>query len=146
MTAGAARGRNRAACSGREVNLVSAGRYFAELIRALCVLGLVLFVVTPGASPDFAQSYGQVGVSPAVAASVIEAKLSPLCGGGWGDDQFCHAPCHACRANLPVLPPAPSIAEPAFRSVAPVRYAALEVAPVLPVAAFSPPSQGPPIG
>jgi hypothetical protein len=126
--------------------LVLASRYFAELIRALCVLGLVLFIVTPGASPDFSQSYGQVGASAAVAASVVEARLSPLCGGGWGDDQLCHAPCHACRANLPVLPPPPSIAEAAFRPIAPVHYAALVLPPIRPVAAFSPPSQGPPIG
>jgi len=126
--------------------LATGNRYFAELIRALCVLGLLLFVVTPGASPDFSQSYGKVGASPAVAASVLEAKLSPLCGGGWGDDQLCHAPCHVCRANLPVLPPAPSVAEPAFQSVAPVHYAALVVPAIRPVAAFSPPSQGPPIG
>lgn len=126
---------------------MSAGRqYFLELIRALCVLGLVLFVVTPGASPDFAQSYGQVGVSPAVAASVVAAKLSPLCGGGWGDDQLCHAPCHACRASLPVLPPAPSVAEPAFRFVAPVRYAALAMPAIRPAFALSPPSRGPPVG
>ena len=124
----------------------TAGRYLAELIRALCVLGLLLFVATPGASPDFLQNYGQVGVSAAVAASVAEAKLSPLCGGGWGDDQLCHAPCHACRANLPILPPAPSVAESAFQSVAPVHYAALVVPQIRPAAAFSPPSQGPPIG
>ena len=126
---------------------MSVGRqYFAELIRALCVLGLLLFVVTPGASPGFSQDYGQVGVSPAVAASVLEAKLSPLCGGNWGDDQACHAPCHACRANLPVLPPAPSIAEPAFANVAPVTYAALIVPPVRRGFALSPPSRGPPVG
>jgi len=126
--------------------LETANRYLAELIRALCVLGLLLFVATPGASPDFSQNYGQVGVSAAVAASVAEARLSPLCGGGWGDDQLCHAPCHACRANLPILPPAPAVAEPAFPAVAPISYAALVAVPVHRAFAFSPPSRGPPVG
>ncbi|MEO8883196.1 MAG: hypothetical protein ABI377_07290 [Devosia sp.] len=126
--------------------MATANRYLAELVRALCVLGLLLFVATPGASPEFSQNYSQVGVSAAVAASVAEAKLSPLCGGGWGDDQLCHAPCHACRANLPILPPAPSVAEPAFQSIVPVRYAALVIPPVRRTFALLPPSRGPPVG
>ena len=122
------------------------GRYFAEIVRALCVLGLLLFVVTPGASPEVSQSYGQVGASPAVAASIVEAKLAPLCGGGWGDDQLCHAPCHACRANLAALPPPPSVAEPAFFVAATVAHAAVPVLPVASATAFQPPSRGPPVG
>lgn len=125
--------------------MLAAGRYLAEVMRALCVLGLLVFVVTPGASPDLAQTYDQVGSSPAVAASIIAAKLSPLCGGGWGDDQLCHAPCHACRAGFPALPPAPMVAETAFRSRVPVVYAMTPELQVLPARLHSPPSRGPPL-
>ncbi|HTJ57479.1 MAG TPA: hypothetical protein VL418_07960 [Devosiaceae bacterium] len=123
----------------------TAGRYFAEIVRALCVLGLLLFIVTPGASPALAQDYSQIGASPAVATSIAAAKLSPLCGGGWGDDQSCHGPCHACRSGLPALPRAPTLAEPVFRSAAPVVYADVWALPVPSPLAWLPPSHGPPL-
>jgi hypothetical protein len=121
-----------------------AKQYFAEVTRALSVLAILLFALMPGASPDSASAYSQIGASPAVAIALLSASQSQLCGGGWGDDQLGHAACHACRGNIPVLPAAPCVAEPAFLSVISTDYAALAERSLLPTFAPRPPSQGPP--
>jgi len=90
----------------------------SEVTRALMVLALVFFGLSQGA----AASTGPVGPSPAVAASIAQAATSDFCGGGWGDSQIAHAPCHACRSSAPILPPPPCVAEPATVSVAPITY------------------------
>lgn len=112
-------------------------------MRALAVLGLMLFALMPGASADAGPSYRQVGASPAVAVSLLRASLSPLCGGGWEGD-LSHGPCHACRNGAPVLPPSPCVAEPAFASVIPADFVAVVAPELPPVFAPRPPSQGPP--
>lgn len=90
----------------------------SEITRALMVLALIFFGLSQGAEA----SMGQVGASPAVAASMAQAATSQLCGGGWGDNQTAHAPCHACRSSAPLLPPLPCVAEPVSFGVAPVAY------------------------
>ena len=98
----------------------------ADVARALCVLALVVFGL--GSAPSGAL---QVGASPAVAAAIGAIASTELCGGGWGDDQAAHAPCHACRAAAAALPPPPGRAEPIYFTVVRVAYAPVptEVAP-----------------
>jgi hypothetical protein len=90
----------------------------SEITRALMVLALVFFGLSQGATA----SAGQVGASPAVAASIAQTAASDYCGGGWGDNQMAHAPCHACRSSAPMLPPPPCVAEPVSFNVVPVTY------------------------
>ena len=79
-----------------------------ETTRALMVLALVLFGFSQGANAgEF-----PVGASSAVAAAIAQSAVSDLCGGGWGDQQMAHGPCHACRSDLSALPPPPSVGEP----------------------------------
>lgn len=124
--------------------MATARQCLIEATRALAVLGLVLFALLPGASVEAAPGYVQVGASPAVAVSLLRAALSPLCGGGWGDDHVGHGPCHACRNGPPALPPAPGAAEPAFASVFVVDYATFTEPDLPPALAPRPPSRGPP--
>lgn len=79
----------------------------AETTRALMVLALVLFGFSQGANAgEF-----PVGASPAVAVAIAQSAVSDLCGGGWGDQQMAHGPCHACRSDLSTLPPPPVVCE-----------------------------------
>lgn len=93
-----------------------------ETTRALAVLALVLFGFSQGATAgDF-----PVGASPAVAAAIAQSAVSELCGGGWGDQQGMHAPCHACRSNLSLLPPPPTTTEPVVFAAEAVGYLAAD--------------------
>jgi hypothetical protein len=90
-----------------------------EITRALAVLALVLFGFSQGTTAgEF-----PVGASPAVAASIAQSVVSDLCGGGWGDQQGMHAPCHACRSDLSPLP-SPAVCEPVAFATEIVVYAA----------------------
>lgn len=76
----------------------------AEIVKALAVLALVFlsFAHQPVA-------VAQVDDGPQWAV----ADLS-FCGSGPDSDDAGHAPCHACRAGVADLPPAPCVAEPAY--------------------------------
>ncbi|WMT88040.1 hypothetical protein NO932_05375 [Pelagibacterium sp. 26DY04] len=75
-----------------------------EIVKALAVLALVFlsFAHQPVA-------VAQVDDGPQWAV----ADLS-FCGSGPDDGDAGHAPCHACRAGIADLPPAPCVAEPAY--------------------------------
>ena len=91
-----------------------------ETTRAMMVLALVLFGFLQGTTAgEF-----PVGASPAVAAAIAQSAVSELCGGGWGDQQGMHAPCHVCRADLSLLPPPPAVCEPVAFATEIVVYAA----------------------
>ena len=90
-----------------------------ETTRALAVLALVLFGFSQGTTAgEF-----PVGASPAV-AGIAQSAASELCGGGWGDQQGMHAPCHACRSDLSPLPSPPAVCEPVAFATEIVVYAA----------------------
>jgi hypothetical protein len=107
-------------------------RTLLELIRALCVLGLVFL------------NFGHVAVAAPVSGDVLGiASSASFCGDPIDGPQD-HAPCHACRigggADLPPEPPA--VCAPLL--VAGV-VGAVEIAPLarLPVPGLASP-RGPP--
>ena len=112
-------------------------QYLTEMMRAGVVLALLLVVM--GGAPQTVQ----VGASPAVAAAIAQAA-SDLCGGGWGDKQAAHAPCHACRSATPLLPPAPCTGERAYVALEKVAYTLLAAGDLPPLDAPEPLSRGPP--
>ncbi|WP_417580395.1 hypothetical protein [Pelagibacterium sp.] len=75
-----------------------------EIVKALVVLALVFlaFVHQPVALE-----------TPVDGLSFSVADLS-FCGGAPDDESGGHSPCHACRAGVADLPPAPCVAEPAY--------------------------------
>lgn len=75
-----------------------------EIVKALAVLALVFlsFAHQPAA-------VAQVDDGPQWAV----ADLS-FCGSGLDGEGDGHLPCHACRAGVADLPPAPCVAEPAY--------------------------------
>ncbi|AEQ50715.1 hypothetical protein [Pelagibacterium halotolerans] len=84
-----------------------------EIVKALAVLALVFLAfahqpVSVGAADD--------GFSYSV------ADLS-FCGGAPDDDSGGHSPCHACRAGIADLPPAPCEIEPAYVGFASAGFA-----------------------
>jgi hypothetical protein len=98
--------------------LALARQITGDITRALMVLALLFLTLGQASQP----STGQVGASPAVhAALVANAALADLCG---GDDQngLGHAPCHACRTDGALLPPAPCTAQPAFAKATTIAY------------------------
>lgn len=108
------------------------------MLRAGLVLALVLFALG-GTLPD-----QQIGASGAVAASIAQTSVSDLCGGGWGDRQAMHAPCHACRNGVPMLPAAPCGTEPAFGHALSITYVVPDDASLTVPVILHPPSRGPP--
>lgn len=77
-----------------------------EVTKALVALALI-FLSFAHQPVDVAQANGD-------AFSLSVADLS-FCGGGPdGDGDGNHSPCHACRAGIADLPPAPCVAEPAY--------------------------------
>lgn len=113
--------------------------YLSEMLRAGLVLALLVFGFGATAPEQ------QVGASPAVAAAIAQNWGSQLCGGGFADNHSGHLACHACRASVPLLPPPPCIAEPAFQGAVAVDYAV--AAPVIvatpPILSAQP--RGPPL-
>jgi hypothetical protein len=90
-----------------------------ETARALVVVALLF--LSFGQHPE--PRHGQVGASAAVNAYLAAtASLSDLCSdgdhGGPG-----HAPCHACRAEMAMPPPAPCAVEPAYAAAVAIAYA-----------------------
>lgn len=83
--------------------MVSTRAILAEVMRALAVLALVFL------------SFAAQPATAAAAGYHTAYASSGFCGGPPSEPG--HAPCHACRANPAVLPPAPSVAEPAFTAV-----------------------------
>ena len=114
----------------------------AESMRALMVLTLVLF----GFSQGTAAGEFPVGASPAVAAAFAQSAASDLCGGGWGDHQALHAPCHACRTDLTLLPPPPKACETVAFTTDQVEYRSPEPKSVFPSPRGRALSRAPPLG
>jgi hypothetical protein len=75
-----------------------------EIVKALAVLALVFLAF---AHQPVAIQAADDGLSYSV------ADLS-FCGGAPDDGSGGHSPCHACRAGIADLPPAPCVAEPAY--------------------------------
>lgn len=118
--------------------MAQARQYLAEILRAGLVLALVLFAL--GAN----RVEAQVGASPAVTVSILQAATD-FCGGGWGDKLGAHAPCHACRSATPLLPAPPATAERAFTTPVAIAYVPAPRAPLTIAAiAVRPLPRGPP--
>lgn len=82
-----------------------------ETLRALVVLAL------------FFLNFAHVPLTAAPADAFVPLSIASICGDPINDDRnAAHAPCHACRIGAGAdLPPACSVAEPAF-AVAAVEY------------------------
>lgn len=80
---------------------------FGEAVKALAVLALVFL--------SFAhQPVAVASADDGFAFSLADLSYCGSSGDGTGD----HAPCHACRAGMAGLPPAPCVAEPAHVQLA----------------------------
>lgn len=86
-----------------------------EAIKALAVLALVFL------------SFAHQPVAVAQADDGPQWAVSDLsyCGGA-PDGEAGHLPCHACRAGVADLPPAPSMAEPAYVAFAETGFALVD--------------------
>lgn len=84
-----------------------------EVIKALAVLALVFL--------SFAHQPVAVA-QPDGAAQWSVADLS-YCGSAPDGDEAGHMPCHACRAGVADLPPAPCVVEPAYVAFADAGFA-----------------------
>ncbi len=118
--------------------MTSLRQYLREMLCAGLVLALMLFGFGATAPEQ------QIGASPAVATALAQSWATALCGGGFADDHGEHMACHACRAEIPLLPPPPCIAEPAFRDHLAIAYAAVATEALPPGPAPRPASRGPP--
>jgi hypothetical protein len=115
-------------------------QYLEEVLRAGLVLAVLLFGFGSTAPAP------QVGRSPALAAAIAADWGSQLCGGGFADNHGGHLACHACRVSMPLLPPPPCVAEPAFRDAVAVDYVATapvaaDAAPILAARPRGPPAR-----
>jgi hypothetical protein len=109
-----------------------------DVARALGVLAIVVFALGATAGPG-----PQIGASRAVGAVLAQLAAGELCGGGFGGDQP-HVGCHACRTDVPLLPPAPCLAEPVRLAAGPTSYAGPSPFIALMLQRGPPPSRGPP--
>ena len=98
------------------------------MVRALCVLALVLF--------------GFASV-PASAAATEAAGPADICGEAIDDDGHAHAPCHACRYGDILLPAAPEATQATRLATAVCHVAIAEAEPRRPASPLAS-ARGPP--
>ena len=87
-----------------------------EAIKALAVLALVFL------------SFAHQPVAVAQADDGPQWAVADLsyCGGAPDGEGGGHSPCHACRAGVADLPPAPCVAEPAYVAFAEIGFAPVD--------------------